>query len=230
MRRPQDMGFEPDARYDLPPLITHEHVIDEDLAEARKAGMLFMPPALTLSEQRRVRCASVDKRVQVAGEIAAQPGPCLIWCEYNAEADACEKAITNSRQVKGADSQESKVAGLLDFADGRCRVLVTKPSIAGFGMNWQHCSRVVFLGVSHSFEQTYQAVRRCWRFGQTKPVDVHFIRGAREAPIVENYKRKEAAFHEMIDAMKQYADQAEGRSRFTAYNPTRKMRNPPWLT
>jgi hypothetical protein len=97
----------------------------------------------------------------------------VVWCELNDEAAACAEAIPGAVNVQGSDDRDTKTAALVGFARGDYRVLVSKPSIAGFGLNWQHCSRMIFVGASHSYEQTYQAIRRCWRFGQTRPVEVH---------------------------------------------------------
>jgi len=200
VKRPSDLGFE-DGGYDLPPLRMHEHIIKVDHQDAWAAGLLFAPAAATLSDQRAIRRATTAQRVAHAVKIANGSGPALVWCELNAEADAAAKAIPGAVQVKGADTPESKSSRLLGFARGDFRVLVTKPKIAGFGMNWQHCNRMIFVGASHSYEQTYQAMRRCWRFGQQNPVDVHIIRAETEAAIVANFRRKEAAAERMAQEM-----------------------------
>lgn len=191
VRKPSDLGYD-DGAYALPPLRFHEHIVPVDHTMAHAAGMLFATNAVSLQDQRNTRRATVGKRVEVAAGLAALPGPCLIWCELNDESKALHDAITDSVEVKGADSNEQKMKSLAAFASGDARVMVTKPSIAGFGLNWQHCARVVFVGASHSYEQTYQAIRRCWRFGQTKPVDVHIIRAETEQMVIDNYRRKEA--------------------------------------
>ena len=160
-----------------------------------------------------------------------------MWCEYNDEADMAEAAIDGAIQVKGGDSPESKADRLLGFAEGRYRVLVTKPSIAGFGMNWQNCANVVFMGASHSYEQTYQAVRRCWRYGQTRPVDVTIIRADTEGSIAENFRRKEADAARMASEMgartREFV-QAEvlGASarEWNEYAPKKRMKQPMWRT
>lgn len=234
VKSPSDLGYD-DARYDLPPLRMHEHVIGIDHSDVWGEGMLFAPDARTLSDQRATRRATQDERVKVAARIAAGPGPCLIWCETNAEGDAAAKAIPDAVQVAGADSIEDKRDRLLGFADGRYRVLITKAKIAGFGMNWQRCSRMVFLGASHSFEQTYQAVRRCWRFGQDRPVDVHVIRAETEQAIVANFKRKEADAARLAAGMGQHVraalidDVRGGRREWNDYNPEAPMVVPEWL-
>jgi superfamily II DNA or RNA helicase len=232
IRRPSDLGYSDDG-FKLPPLRMHEHVIPVDHEDAKQIGMLFAPEARTLSDQRATRRMTMDARVKVAAELAACDDPVLVWCELNDEADAITKSIPDAVQVKGSDSPEDKVDRLLGFAEGRYRVLVTKASIAGFGMNWQHCARMVFAGVSHSYEQTYQAIRRCWRFGQQRPVDVYVIRAETEGAIVANLRRKEADAERMAESM---AEQMRGgltssgpaRREHNQYCPAVTMRVPAW--
>jgi hypothetical protein len=154
----------------------------------------------------------------------------------NAEADAIAAAIPDAVQVSGSDDSEVKAERLLGFADGKYRVLVTKPKIAGFGMNWQHCSKILFAGASHSFEQTYQAIRRCWRFGQTRPVDVHVIRAENESAIINNYRRKESDAarmqSELLNHMREYtrADlTGHAGKEWNAYDPAQRMSLPTWI-
>ena len=136
----------------------------------------------------------------------------------------------------GADSLDEKRDKLLGFSDGRYRVLITKPSIAGFGMNWQHCARMAFVGPSHSYEQTYQAIRRCWRFGQSRPVHVHTMAAETEAAVVLNYARKERDASKMAEETaaivgpSMRAAIAATDRRWNPYNPTQKMEVPPWLS
>jgi hypothetical protein len=218
LRKPSDLGY-PDGDFTLPPLLMEEHVVHMDHEDAWKEGVLFALEAQTLSEQRLHRKATREKRVAVAAEIAAQPGPHLIWCEFNAEADAMEAAVDDAVQVRGSDS----------------RVLVTKPSIAGFGMNWQHCASVVFAGASHSYEMTYQAVRRCWRFGQPRPVVMHVIRADTEGAVLSNLKRKEQDAERMAAAMLVHMrdiqkEEVRGSSRdLDEYEPHLPIHLPTWL-
>jgi hypothetical protein len=188
---PEDLGFDGSA-YKLPPLNQHLHLVHEDIDDAQSSGLLFPEDARTLQDQRRVRRATMGKRVEVAARIAAEPGPCILWCQLNDEADACERAIDGAVQVSGSDSIETKIERLTAFARGDARVLVTKSGICGWGLNWQHCCRMVFVGASNSYEQTFQSIRRCWRFGQTRPVDVHTIAADTERFVLDNFKRKEA--------------------------------------
>lgn len=196
-RKPSDLGFANDG-YDLPPLRIHEVEVPVEAQE----GVLFAVGEKTLQGQRAARRETLDGRAATTAAIANESAePCLVWCELNAEADACEDAIPDAVQVAGADSDEDKVERLAGFAAERHRVMVTKPSVAGFGLNWQHCSRMVFAGLSHSYEQFYQAVRRCWRFGQTKPVDVYVVGTARDAGVAANIARKRADHEAMVEGM-----------------------------
>lgn len=234
VKKPSDLGYDDDG-YDLPPLNMHEHVVGVSYSDAHSEGFLFAPPALSLNEQRATRRMTMDKRVSVASELAASDGPVLIWCELNAEGDAITAAIPDAVQVAGSDNRETKRSRLLGFSDGSIRVLVTKPSVAGFGMNWQHCSKVVFAGASHSFEQTYQAIRRCWRFGQKNPVNVHIIRAETEDAILRNIKRKQEDADRMAEGMLRHmksamADYASvSRREWNPYEPGEKMIVPEWI-
>lgn len=178
----------------------------------------------------------MGKRVAIAAEIAAGDEPCIIWCELNDEADAVTAAVAGAVQVAGSDTPEAKAERMLGFADGSgARVLVSKASICGFGMNFQRCARMIFLGASHSYEQTYQAVRRCWRFGQSQPVDVFIIRAETEGAIVENFRRKEADAERMAgemgsrmrDVMR--AEVLGAKREWNEYSPSVRQTVPAWL-
>ena len=203
IRKPSDLGYR-DAGYNLPPLRFHEHVVST--ADAF-GDQLFPRAATTLSEQRTVQRQSVNDRVsELAGLVNASKDTWIVWCHLNDESDKLSKSIKGSVEVKGADSPELKEERLDAFSDGKARVLVSKASIAGFGMNFQRCHKMAFVGMSHSFEQFYQAVRRCWRFGQQHPVDVHIFSAEGEGQIIQNLKRKERQHDEiskqMVDHMK----------------------------
>ena len=145
-----------------------------------------------MQERLATRRDTIDERVaECAALVNATTQPFLIWCNLNAESEALAHAIPDAVEVTGSDSAEHKESSMLGFADGNIRVVVSKPSIAGFGMNWQHCSDMAFVGLSDSYEQFYQAMRRCWRFGQTRPVNVYIITAETEGAIVANIKRKE---------------------------------------
>jgi superfamily II DNA or RNA helicase len=234
VKMPSDLGYD-DGKYRLPPLRWHEHVVGVDHSEYHAAGLLFAPSTMTLTQQRAVRRSTLDKRIEMAAQLAGGDGPVLVWGELNSETEAAAELIAGAVEVAGSDSPDDKADRLLGFADGEIRCLVTKPKIAGHGMNWQHCRRIVFLGASHSYEQTYQAIRRCWRFGQTQPVDVHVIRAENEGSVVANYKRKEQDAQAMWDSTRpmirdavRSIGSATGRI-WNDYNPIVTMEIPSWL-
>ena len=194
LRNPSDLGFD-GSRYALPPLEYFEHVIQVDVDD----GDLFGRPAMGLAERRKAQRDSVEARCKALADVVnADPSePWLIWCHLNDEAALLTELIHGAVNVQGSDSPESKAKNLLGFAHGDVRVLVSKPKIAGFGMNWQHCARMAFVGLDDSFEKFYQAVRRCYRFGQKRSVQVHLFTAENEGQILANLKRKEEQHHEM---------------------------------
>lgn len=208
VRHPRDLGYD-DARYTLPEITFVRRVVPADAGQARSAGKLFVEPAETLEDQRNARRATTGARAVLASDLAnASSEPWLIWCDLNGEADQCEALIPGSVQVAGADSTDDKEDRLFGFAEGKYRVLVSKPKIAGFGMNFQRCAHVSFCGVTHSFEAFYQAVRRVWRFGQLQPVTVYVITSELEGNVVENLKRKEASASELAEEISSYTRDA----------------------
>ena len=198
LRRPSDLGFD-DTAYRLPPLHLHEHTVETEMPTN---DMLFASEAQTLSERRDARRMSLEDRVtECAAIVNADAEPWVVWCDLNAEGDALRKAIPGAVEIAGADDADVKEQRLADFAAGRIRVLITKPSIAGFGLNWQHCARMAFVGVTDSFEAYYQAVRRCWRFGQSRDVHVHVFSSTAEGAVVANLKRKERDALSMAESL-----------------------------
>ncbi len=196
LRRPSDLGHSDDG-YVLPPLRTHQITVDGGTPTAT----LFAVEALTLQERQQARRDSLPQRVAACARLVNTEShePWVVWCDLNAESGALRRAIPGAVEVRGSDSSEHKERAMLDFAEGRLQVLITKPSIAGFGMNWQHCARVAFVGLSDSYEQLYQATRRCWRYGQSRPVDVYLITAETEGAVVKNIERKERQAQEMMD-------------------------------
>lgn len=168
LRMPSDLGYD-NTGYDLPPLNYHAHTVKVDYAPSMDTGLLFPIEARTLQERLGARRDSVTERVALAASITPDDRPFVWWCNLNSEADALTRLIPGAVNLSGADSDEVKERKMIDFTEGRIRILVTKASIAGFGMNWQHCADTGFVGLNDSFEQIYQAVRRFWRFGQTEP-------------------------------------------------------------
>lgn len=236
VRSPEDLGFDGSA-YILPPLKVHEHIVRADNEDAQDAGLLFAVQASTLQERRNARRASIDRRATLCAEMVNSDNePWIIWCDLNAEADALRTAIPGSVEVRGPDTIDEKEKRLQDFADGKTRVLITKSSIAGFGLNWQHCANMAFVGVTDSFESYYQAVRRCWRFGQKRAVNVHIYASELEGAVLANLKRKEADARKMSDALSAETRDAVrqsviGQNRTTnSYSPQTTITIPSWLT
>lgn len=230
IRKPSDLGYDDDL-YNLPPLNMHHHCIE---TSQDSTDSLFSGEALTLTAQRKSKRGSLGVRVDRLAELAnSDDQQWIVWCELNDEGDALTKAINGAVQVAGSDKLEVKEQRMLDFADGTIRALVSKPSICGFGMNWQHCHNIGFVGVSHSYEQTYQAIRRCWRFGQTRPVDVHMVYADTEAAIVRNVERKGQDADRMANAM--IRQMQSGHELFStrrdtlAYEPKIDMRLPEFI-
>jgi superfamily II DNA or RNA helicase len=234
IRRPSDLGYD-DGAFVLPPLNFHEHVVGVDHVTERKAGLLFAMEAHTLAERRAARCASIEDRVAKASELASQGGQWLVWCNLNDESKALAAEIPDAVEVTGSDEPEKKEEAMLRFAEGSIRVLVSKPSICGFGMNFQRCSNVAFVGLSDSYEQFYQAIRRCWRFGQTRPVEAHVITSELEGAVVTNIKRKEEDAERMAVAMVasmrevMQASMRGTRRDATEYEPAAALALPAWL-
>ena len=198
VRKPSDIGFD-DSGFDLPPLNYVEHLVK---GNAESAGMLFGLDAATLDERRASRRFSIESRVAKAQELAASNNDqWLIWCDLNDESDAISAAIPDSVAVAGSDTDEHKSKSMEKFAAGEIRVLVTKPKICGFGMNFQSCHNIAFVGLSDSYEAMYQSVRRCYRFGQKHAVNVHVITSEGDGATLHNIKRKDKDATDMARAM-----------------------------
>lgn len=199
VRSPKDLGHDA-SMYELPPLEVTQHTVKSEIQP--DVGMLFALEAQTLSERRDARKASLRNRVEAcAAMVNSDKQPWIVWCDLNDEADALKQAIPDAIEIRGTDDAEVKEQRLHDFAHGKIRVLITKPKIAGFGLNWQHCKRMAFVGVTDSFEAYYQAVRRCWRFGQKHQVHVHIFASEQEGAVVANLKRKEREVIAMANAL-----------------------------
>jgi hypothetical protein len=194
--KPSDLGF-PDDAYKLPPLQIAEHIIR---AKTPNPDFLFDMPAVGLDEQRKERRRTIDERCEMAAALCDTGKPALAWCHLNEEGHLLEKLIPGAVEVEGADSDEFKEETVEAFVKGEIRVIVSKPQIFGFGMNFQHCAHQTFFP-SHSFEQWYQAIRRCWRFGQKNPVRVDVISSEGEAGVLANMNRKAAQAEQMFSRL-----------------------------
>ena len=231
LTKPSDLGYV-DDKYNLPPLRIHQITVKVE----SPTESLFAVEAQTLQERQAARRDSIDDRVKACANIVNQSDePWLIWCNLNSESEALKHAIIGSVDVKGSDSPEHKEKSLLGFIDGDIKKMVTKASIAGFGLNFQICSKMAFVGLSDSFEQYYQAVRRCWRFGQTSPVDVYVITAETEGAVVANIERKEREFETMLSGMIAATQEITRKNirgttkDTTKYNPTVEMTIPDWI-
>lgn len=184
---PADLGFDGSA-FELPELVYHPHVVESETDD----GQLFACVASGLMDRNKARKDSIDDRVaECAAIVNASNDQWVIWCHRNEEGEKLQKLIAGSINIQGSDSIDFKEKTIDSFSNGSLRVLITKPSISGFGMNWQHCQNTAFVGLSDSWEQYYQSIRRFWRFGQKKPVHVHVISAESEGAVVANIQRKE---------------------------------------
>lgn len=190
VRRPSDMGHpEEDDLYDLPPLRFHQHVVGVNTAPG---GQLFATDLGGIGGRSRVRRSTMKDRCERTAQLVEETRqPWIVWCGLNDEAAELCRLIPDAVNVQGNDTPETKAERLIGFAHGEFRVLVTKPSIAGMGLNFQNAAHMAFTGLSDSYEAYYQAVRRCWRFGQKRPVEVHIVVSELEQQIVDNVRAKE---------------------------------------
>ncbi len=222
VRRPSDLGFD-DAGFILPPLIEKDHLIEIDKPPT---GMLFSLPAVGLAEQRDERRRTITERCESVAQLVATKKPALVWCHLNDEGDLLSDLISDAQQVSGQDNDDAKEEKLLAFARGQLRVLVTKPKIGAWGLNFQHCNHVTFFP-SHSFEQYYQGVRRCWRFGQKKPVTVDIVTTEGEKSVLKNLQRKAKAADKMFSGLVQHMNAASSIGRGLSF--TQQEQVPEWL-
>ena len=224
VRKPSDLGFD-DGRFVLPPLEVEEHLVEP---RTLRAGDLVGTEARTLEDQREERRRTLPERCERAAALVAGTGrPAVVWCHLNEEGDRLTRLIPGAEQVSGGTKDERKEELFEAFARGQVRVLVTKPTVAGFGLNWQHCAHQT-LFPSHSFEQYYQVVRRCWRFGQQNPVKVDVVTTPGEGRVKANLDRKaaqaDAMFANLVSLMNDGL--AVGRSEYG----TTPVEVPPWLS
>jgi hypothetical protein len=223
IRRPSDLGFD-DSRFILPALNEVEHLVE---ARTLAEGRLFAMPAVGLKEQREERRRTVQERCEQVAALVNNTGqPALVWCHLNDEGDVLEKMIPDAVQVAGSDTDERKEERLEAFADGRARVLVTKPKIGAWGLNFQHCNHVTFFP-SHSFEQYYQAVRRCWRFGQQRAVRVDIITTEGERGVMRNLQRKAEQADTMFSNLVAEMNNAQHIAR--SVTDSKQIEVPTWL-
>lgn len=223
IRTPADLGFD-SSRFKLPQLIERETFIH---TAKPRPGLLFTIPARDMREERAERHHSVQERCEKAAEYSmSQDGPCVSWCELNDEGDLLTRMLTDAVQVKGSMADDAKEEALAAFSVGQIKRLVTKPKIGAWGLNWQHCSNITVFP-SHSFEQYYQLVRRCYRFGQQNDVTVNLVLCEGQAGIMANLKRKQNQASQMFDSLVAHMNDAMHLSSFD-YFPEKEM-VPEWL-
>lgn len=246
-RRPGDLGFpEEDHLYDLPELIQRQHIVEHDqvTVDENGQGYLLSPPARGLREQRGERRSTRDRRCNLAAELVDHEDQAIVWCELNPEGERLIEVIPDAveiagqavrfgsaitwRPIRGADLDTQKEEAFLAFSRGELRVLVTKPKIGAWGLNLQNCCRMVFLGAMNSFEGWYQAIRRCWRFGQTRRVIVDMITTSGEANVLANLLEKQIRADYMFEKLIGHMNTAIGVTQPNIY--TKPLEVPLWLS
>lgn len=222
---PQNLGYDTEG-YDLPELHIHEIIVDGDEP---------ITESLTLTERRQARKDTLDLRCQAAADLVnSSDDQWLVWCDLNDEGRTLNKFIRESKNVEGSDKPAYKTETMLDFSEEKLKCLISKPKIAGYGINWQNCHNMIFTGLSDSFEAFYQAVRRCWRFGQEQEVNVYIIISAKEGCVKENIERKEKDFQVMQKAMIELTKEITKKELkktcriSTPYEPRVEMKLPNW--
>lgn len=231
--KPGDLGY-PNDGFDIPELRLHSELVAVDNSRAFKQGRLFIDGTQSATAMWAEKRETAPARCARAREIVGGSNEAwVIWCDTNDEADQLVELFPDAVEVRGSDSIAAKEERLTAFSEGRAQKIVTKSDIAGFGLNWQHCHNQVFVGVTYSFEKTYQALRRSWRFGQNHPVDAYMIYAESEGNILKTIQEKQAAHRAMQEAMsramKESGLSAQGRRELIQYDPRVPMCTPRWL-
>ncbi len=210
--------------------------IEQQEKQARAAGLLFVEEAKGLMEQRQARKASLSKRVRACADLVNADGErWILWSNLNAESEALRDIVRGAVEVTGSQDVDTKERLIEEFVDGKHRVLDSKSSVCGYGLNFQFCRRMVFVGMDNSWERWFQAIRRIWRFGQTEPVDVHIFISEAEGAVLENVKAKDAAAKDMAEALARETRESVRRNVVgmkrtqVAYEPKKIMEVPTWL-
>ena len=234
IKNPSDLGYD-GQKHKLPELIENDIVIQSD---NYNNDMLFSMPANTLDERRLAQKNSFNDRIKKTVEIVkSNPDEqWLIWCNYNDEANELKKLLSESVNVQGSDEPETKAKNLLSFGKGEIKYLITKPKIASFGLNWQSCHNIIFCSLNDSYEQYYQSIRRCYRFGQKNNVNVYRVLSYDEINILDNIERKHNEFQYMQKKMSIYTKkyvrenlQVKFKEMDKSYNPQIEIKLPEWL-
>jgi hypothetical protein len=227
--KPSDLGYS-DEGFELPPLNIEHHTVSADRSTDTN-GLLFRIPDTSATAIHAEKRLTADDRAEVIADLVNSDREAwVVWCDTDYEADALTARIPDGLEVRGSMPADMKIARLNAFSTGQARVIITKSSIAGFGLNWQHCARQAFVGLSFSYESFYQAVRRCWRFGQKRPVEIHVAMADTEREILDAVTRKADDHHTMKAEMSAAMRRAvEHRSVRHSYNPTVPLELPQWL-
>jgi DNA modification methylase len=200
--KPSDIGY-CDEGYILPNLDIQTTIVQVDETDGAQDGELFRHATLSATTMHKeMRITSPARVAKVAEMVNASRESWIVWCNTNDESEQLAKAIPDAVEVKGSDTAKQKEDRLDAFTEGRARVIITKPGIAGYGLNWQHCCNVAFVGLSYSFEDFYQALRRSYRFGQKRPVSAWIVQASTEGAILKTINRKIQQHKEMQEKMK----------------------------
>ncbi len=232
IRKPSDLGYSDDG-FVLPELHIHHRYIETDITVGQEEGQLFRAPKMSATNlHKEMRLTAADRAQAVADLVSTSPGEAwAIWCNTNYEADELVKRLPDAVEVRGSESIAEKERKLTAFTNGEARIIITKPSLAGYGLNWQHCHHTVFVGLSYSFEDFYQAVRRLYRFGQHQPVEATIVAAETEAPLVAALERKIRAHMQMSEAMNHVTARLvpQEELHLDIYHPQVPMLLPSWL-
>jgi hypothetical protein len=198
--KPSDIGHS-DAGFVLPRLNIVNHVVASDPTKDKGDALFRVADVSATGLHREMRITAPDRAAKLAEIVGTTQDPFLLWCNTDYEAEEIHSRVEGCVEVKGSETVKAKEEKLLAFSSGDIKRLLTKPSIAGFGMNWQHCNQMAFVGLSYSYEQIYQAIRRCWRYGQTSDVTAHIISADSEGPVLQAILEKQKAHEKMKSAM-----------------------------
>lgn len=223
LRKPSDLGYD-DGNFELPELIVRQQIVE---AREPTPDRLFDLPAVGLREERSEMSRTVDERCETAAAAIEDATSAVMWCNLNRESERLAQLVDDAVEIKGSDDPDAKEEALAAFAAGDIRVLVTKPSIAGWGLNWQHCHRMTYFP-SHSYEQWYQAVRRCWRYGQTSNVEVDVISTEGTSRVLANLERKAEQADQMFESLTAHMRDAVHIDR--TINHTTPVEVPAWVS
>jgi hypothetical protein len=230
---PADLGYEA-GDFVLPALNIRQHLVDAGLPPGMQ-DQLFGDATLSATTMHREMRRTVTERAEkVRALVADTPGPWVLWCNTNYEADALRVVIPEAIEVRGSDTLAEKETRVERFSQGEERILISKASICGFGMNWQHCHNMAFVGLSYSYEQLYQAIRRSWRFGQKCPVNAHVVLAETEGAVLAAIVKKQEAHEEMkramVAAMRETQLDGAARLSLSRYETKQETHLPAWLT